>query len=170
MFLAPFSVIGAAPTHACWISIVGVLHKGVIVATVGAGATGAGVAELRWLILHAAQPVQQVIGVANGACAGAILDEIPVGVVGIVVRGGLHAGHALPALGRLVGDGEGGGVVQGVVDAGRLLHERERPAVGAALLLRVNRAAQRVGGLRAGVAHVAITALLATLSPAMKLS
>ncbi len=151
--------------------VVGVLHIGVIVATVGTGAARAGGAELRRLILHAAQPVQQVIGVANGARAGAILDEIPVGVIGVRVRapvgvnqlcnapqvvvlhGGLHAGHGLPALGRLVGDGEGGGFVQGVVDAGCLLHERERPAVGAALLLRVDRAAQHVG---VGDGHVLI--------------
>ncbi len=85
----PFGVIGATPTHTCWISIVGVLHKGVIVATVigGAGAARAGGTELRRLILHAAQPVQQVIGIANGTRrAGVILDEVPIGVIGIIVR------------------------------------------------------------------------------------
>ncbi len=156
----PFGVIGAAPTHACWISIIGVLHKGVIVATVGAGATRAGVAELRRLILRAAQPVQQVIGVANGTRAGAILDEIPIGVIGVIVRamvgvadareppqvvvagGGRHAGDRLPTLGRFVGHLYRGGLVQGVVLEAFQCVSGERPTVGAALLLRVDRAAQ----------------------------
>src|SRR5216683_1336531 len=80
-----YRVVGGA-ADGQFARVVGVLHVSVIVATVGAGPARAGGAELRRLILHAAQPVQQVIGVANGACAGAILDEVPIGVVGVSVR------------------------------------------------------------------------------------